>query len=190
METSVNSEVTAASHEDVVDVQTDCDMRNKIAPMEREDGEAMSKEPDTFPGLEDENSTRKEEVKLSNVMEDRENVGNGGENKVGGSIATKKDENISPRLNVFNNSTAIEFENVEKTVNSPQEVESKHNEIIQADVLNMKESRDGETASSEPKGLDPSAVNTLDNAVNKRTCEGSAVGKFIIHYKFSYIIYS
>ena len=186
METRVNSEVTAASHEDAVDVQTGCDARNQIASMEKENSEVMRQETDTFPSPEDENLTRKE-VKLSNVMEDRENVTNSDENEVGGSIATKKDDNISPRLNVLNNSTATEFENAE--VSSPRDEESKtEKEILEADVLNMKESKDGETVLSVQKGLDTSAVNTLDNVVNKRTCEGSAVGKFIIHYIFSFHI--
>ena len=183
----MNSEVTAASHEDAVDVQTGCDARNQIASMEKENSEVVRQETDTFPSPEDENLTRKE-VKLSNDMEDSENVTNSDENEVGGSVATKKDDNISPRLNVLNNSTATEFENAEVSSSRDEESKTDRKEIVEADVLNMKESKDGETVLSVQKGLDTSAVNTLDNVVNKQTCEGSAVGKFIIHYMFSYHI--
>ena len=172
----MNSKATAASHEDDVDVQTGHDARNQIGSMEKEDSEVMRQETDTFPSPEDENSTRKADDKLSNVMEDRENVTKSDENEVSGSTATKNDDNISPTLNVLDNPTAIEFENAEKTVSSPRNEEPKKKEVIKADVLNMKESKDGEIVLSEQKGSETSAVNTLDNAVNKRTFEGSAVG--------------
>jgi hypothetical protein len=172
METSENSEPRTPGREDVADAQRRCDTTNQTSSMEKEDNEVMSEEMDRLLSPENESSTEKES-KVLNFIED-------GEKRDEKAVDT--DENISSRLNVLDNSITAEFENAvsiaERSEGSPRDVSWKKKEIIEADVLNTKESKDCGTFLSNLKDLETSAVNT--QGINERNCKSSTVGKFIV----------
>ena len=180
METTVNSEPSSTGRREAEDGELSRDTTKEIM--------SMAEETHDLPRPEHENSTKKEEPKVSNT-EHCEDPYNSDENAIDSSIELpNKDENISPKLSVSDSPIAEELDNagdisgriegLPEDLNVSKEEESK--------VLNTKEcnmstfNKDGETVLSKPNVLDASAVNAVSSAMNERNCQRSAAGKFVL----------
>ena len=179
METTVNSEPSSTGRGEAEDGELSRDTTKEIM--------SMAEETHDLPRPEDENSTKKEEPKVSNT-EHYEDPYNSDENAIDSSIILpNKDENISPKLSVSDSPIAEELDNAGdisgRIEGLPEDLNVSKEE---SKVLNTKEcnmstfNKDGEIVLSKPNVLDASAVNAVGSAMNERNCQRSAAGKFVL----------